>query len=649
MIGTPFLSSLLLLLSLSARAAPVESTISARQDGDVEAQWAWLHFEGCSAKQREAIKKAHENAVDMAEHVSNIDFGNDPGAMDYFGPSALNKDWQGNIQSVYNNIATFRQSYFWPGFKMNARCGSKNDEKYQNKCSSGGVVAYQWNTEKGDDGKIRNKGDAVSNMHFCEKFFHYDTLEKAIKDNKDVDDFKWRYDISKYKNQGMPTMTPLSSFFSALTDFGTELLSIAYVMLHEMMHATVMTYEENANRRIVDMAMHMYEYVRKPDSRDYKRKLVLRDVYGPENCKILARTSRDSITKEGITLNADTYAQYALSKWVQSKLDNQYPWLPLADRQAEDWFSRGGAMFVISENGTFSVNTASLSNDTLTTADTDNNDDAFTLHDVDDGEVITLDLTDGLAATEYTDDYNAGLFQWSTYVRTPEPECAKTGQDAPSDRASFTVDEAEEQIKAFCKAEGNYGTVLTTFINQGTGATRDGAPKVLGLDWGVPVGDRVLWLGAYYGGGSWNGNRTWPQGGPGLRDTDLCLDRFRTILHGCDTDTRVNKYGGSLTEWGLVYQILGVGSVDDAKPLGTVPVGENGGIECKDTTDKMYDDLGKATCTCWYRDLPDQQSIFGTPKEGTCADVDYRPAWTYFEDPDYRPIEEEGVKGAVVF
>ncbi|KAL4796546.1 hypothetical protein BDV19DRAFT_388053 [Aspergillus venezuelensis] len=631
MIITPVLYSALLALPLSqsALAAPLESNLEARQDGDVEAQWTWLHFEGCTDDQKTAIRRAHGNALDMADHVKSIDFANDNGAMDFFGPSALNKDWQGNVLDVFHHISTFRQSSL-PGFRMNARCGRELDKKYQNKCGKAGLIAYQWNTKKGkngNDGPIWDKEDGVSNMHFCDQFFLYGTLSDTVKDAMDTDDFKYRYHLGRYKNQ-------------------------AYIMLHEMMHATVMTYKENRNRRIVDMAMEVYEYSERPDNRDYRRRKVRRDVYGPENCKILARTQHESVIKEGITMNADTYAQFALAKWVQSQLPgNQYPWLPLADTQALDWYSRGGAMIVLADNETFSLNTAALSNDVLTTSDSDGNDDAYTLHDVDDEEVATIDLTEAtlVSATDFSSDFNNEIFQWSSYVRTPEPECAKTGSDAPSDRVSFNVDEAEEQIKEFCSNKDNYGTLLTTFINQGTGETRDGARKAMGLDSGVTVGNGVLWIGAYYGGGSWNGNQTWPQTGPGLLDTDLCLDRFRTILNGCDTDTRDNKYGGSLTDFGLVYQVIAVGSVDDAKPLGTVPLGENGGVECKDTDDAVYDWIDQPTCTCWFRDLPEQTSVFGTPKEGTCADIDYRPAWTYFEDPEYRPVKEEGEERPVVY
>ena len=200
-----FLGSGLLLLTCTQAAPAHESPIQQRDD-DTSALWTWISFQGCSSDQQKAIKAAHEDAVTMAEHVKNIDFGNDPGALDYLGPSALNKDWQGNIQSVFDHIATFRLSDIWPGYKMNARCGSANDVKYQNRCRRPGVVAYQWNTKTDatdpNTAPSYDKADAVSNMHFCDQFFYYKKLDEAVDAVKDMDNFKWRYDVSKYKNQG---------------------------------------------------------------------------------------------------------------------------------------------------------------------------------------------------------------------------------------------------------------------------------------------------------------------------------------------------------------------------------------------------------------------------------------------------------------
>jgi hypothetical protein len=103
---------------------------------------------------------------------------------------------------------------------MNARCGSANDKKYQNRCRKSGVVAYQWNTKKDAEdpntAPSYDKADAVSNMHFCDQFFYYQKLDEAVDAVKDSDDFKWRYDVSKYKNQGM-SYFPLENTCKSIT------------------------------------------------------------------------------------------------------------------------------------------------------------------------------------------------------------------------------------------------------------------------------------------------------------------------------------------------------------------------------------------------------------------------------------------------
>lgn len=73
------------------------------------------------------------------------------------------------------------------------------------------------------------------------------------------------------------------------------------------MHATVMTYSQNKDRRIKDLSMYVYEYKRHDYDRGYDRKKVKWDVYQPLACKILARTQRQYIAQDGITLNGGSY------------------------------------------------------------------------------------------------------------------------------------------------------------------------------------------------------------------------------------------------------------------------------------------------------------------------------------------------------
>ncbi|KAL3454210.1 hypothetical protein BJX65DRAFT_301996 [Aspergillus insuetus] len=591
-------------------------------DDGVDALWTWLHFEGCNSKQKTAIKTAHEDAVGMAELVKTIDFANDHGAMEFFGPSYLNKDYQGSIQAIFEHISTFRLSDVWPGYRMNARCSTTLDEKYQDRCKNPGLAAYTWNTKTDADDPNKapkyNKGDAVSNMHFCDQFFDYHTLDTVVDEMKEKDDFKWRYNVDKYRNQG-------------------------YIMLHEFMHASVMTYEQNKNRWIADYQMRMYEYKQVSSSpARYKRSIVTRDIYKPYYCKVLARSAEESVVKNAISLNADNYAQYALAKYIQSKLpDKQYPWLPLADTEALEWWEKSSAALFYDTDGTFGVNADALPADITTYEDGD-----YSAYDLDDDDIIVSSAdpaTDVITSdADYTDSFNSQIKLWSSFVHTPDPECAKSGDSAPVGRSSFSAADADASIKDFCSDTNLYDVVFTPPISQGTGQTIDGKTKALGASGGYEInsGKDKLWVGAYFASGSCTGMYTWPPTGQGLRDTDLCLDRFRAIVNECDESTTKTKYGGSLQETCLVYQVMAVSS-DESDPTGTISSGDRGDIICKDTDSLIG---GKSTCTCWYENLPDQKEIFGLPKVGECADIDFRPAWTYYEDPDYEPehIEPAG-------
>jgi hypothetical protein len=223
------------------------------------------------------------------------------------------------------------------------------------------------------------------------------------------------------------------------------------------------------------------------------------------------------------------------AKYVQSKLDgNQYPWLPLADREALEWHPKTSAMFLTQGNGTFGINGGELSADGFTT----NDDGSYVANDLDDSDIITLPDeadTDTLAPeSDYPTTYNSQMREFSSYVNTPDPTCAKSGSSNPSGRSAFTVSEADAKIKDFCSDKNLYNHVFTPPIDQGCGVTKDGKGKSLGASgsYSINGGKDKLWIGAYFASGACIGMTTWPPKGEGLRDTDLCMDRLRTIMNG---------------------------------------------------------------------------------------------------------------------
>ncbi|GAW21130.1 hypothetical protein ANO14919_106470 [Xylariales sp. No.14919] len=201
------------------------------------------------------------------------------------------------------------------------------------KAKGPGLKAYTWNTKNSDGtgGKRYEDKSASMNMYMCNSFFAYESLADRIKEWKDNSDYTHKYNMQYYTSR-------------------------AYAILHEMMHANRVAYEANGNRHIVDMNMRVYEYVEDPDSRNYTRKLVSLDAYGAQGTKILARTNKANIATD-ITLNADNYAQYVLSKYVQGQIGG-YPWLPIVNGEAEGVEPRIGQLVITngSDWGLFGTN-----------------------------------------------------------------------------------------------------------------------------------------------------------------------------------------------------------------------------------------------------------------------------------------------------
>ncbi|KAJ2977948.1 hypothetical protein NUW58_g7650 [Xylaria curta] len=256
------------------------------------------------------------------------------------------------------------------------------------------------------------------NMYVCNSFFAYKSLADQIDEYKDDSDYNHKYNMQYYTNR-------------------------AYVILHETMHANRVAYEANRNRHIVNMNMKIYEYVGNPNDRNYRRRLVSVDAYGSQNTKILARTNRNNIATD-ITLNADNYAQYVLSKYVQDQIGGS------------DW-----GLF-----GTNYENTLIDGGDDLTfTFSEDSTVDASGLSDED----TLAPLTD----LEWTDDdqYSSGYIQqmkeWAskapdmpTSTATPAPTPTGAPPSEPTNnlhcnslrsKIYMSADTLAGNIKAFCQ------------------------------------------------------------------------------------------------------------------------------------------------------------------------------------------------------
>jgi hypothetical protein len=115
-------------------------------------------------------------------------------------------NFQKSIQDVFDHIGTFPQGSTFNKFKWETfiYCGNQLDKTMKNRCQTPGVQAYQWNTKNtSPSGPPFENSDAYSHMLFCDLFFQHARLDDAIDVvKKTTNDFKYRYDLTKYANTG---------------------------------------------------------------------------------------------------------------------------------------------------------------------------------------------------------------------------------------------------------------------------------------------------------------------------------------------------------------------------------------------------------------------------------------------------------------
>ncbi|KAI1409240.1 hypothetical protein F5Y13DRAFT_203653 [Hypoxylon sp. FL1857] len=393
-----------LYLSLLLKQAAALPSNQARQD--VGIQSVDLVFSSDCHRQSD-IEAAWDDAIKLVTTLPKIDF-NDVAAVDYFGPPALNKDYQSKIQAVFDNAKTFGQGWkITPTpfkVRINVGCGANVDRELDSRCKrrGTGLKAYTWNTENSDGSgkKNYNNKDATMNMYLCNSFFAYQSLTDRINEYKDDPDYNHKYNMQYYTNR-------------------------AYVILHEMMHANRVAYEANGNRHIVDMNMVIYEYIGNPNNnKDFKRIEVSVDAYGSQNTKILARTNKKNIATD-ITLNGRSIHQCPL-----------YPWLPIVDGEALEIHPKIGQLVLTngSDWGLFGTNYEnSLTDggvDLTFTFSEDSTVDASGLSDEDTLAPLTdLEWTND---DQYPSDYIQQMKEWASKVAAPTPTPSPTAAATPT-------------------------------------------------------------------------------------------------------------------------------------------------------------------------------------------------------------------------
>lgn len=158
---------------------------------------------GCNSAQKSAIKTAYNDFKTLANQdgvKEDIDF-NSAAALEYLGPSALNKNQQVDFQKIFTNAATvYPGSTFTPiplANYISVRCDDpavKCPVCKSDTSDAGSVTAYSSNKDP-DDARFPF-------INFCPAFFRKPTLAKAIKTGSTRTDPTEKFKMTTYNNQG---------------------------------------------------------------------------------------------------------------------------------------------------------------------------------------------------------------------------------------------------------------------------------------------------------------------------------------------------------------------------------------------------------------------------------------------------------------
>ncbi|KAI8652238.1 hypothetical protein NCS57_01286900 [Fusarium keratoplasticum] len=283
-------------------------------------------FNGCDDKDktwREKIIEAYSDASELVNHediTEDLDF-NSAAALQFLGPSGLNKDQQAQIQNVITNLATVKEgaSWFTPNW-IRVRCDDplklcieEPDDPDNPKCppasaqgedQSVETIAYARNPFEKDN-------DKYSDITFCPAFFRLRNLGNAMAYGSGHTHPILKADLRNYESR-------------------------ADNFLHELLHLDLAANSKDGspNPDIRDLLIK-FTFGTGPDK---GKKSIWTKVYGSRLAKILASFQpwrKDQPLGYFIQRSDDSYTMFILAMYVQRKL-GYYPYIPMVYDQLND-------------------------------------------------------------------------------------------------------------------------------------------------------------------------------------------------------------------------------------------------------------------------------------------------------------------------
>ncbi|KIN02978.1 hypothetical protein OIDMADRAFT_65754, partial [Oidiodendron maius Zn] len=195
----------------------------------------------------------------------------------------------------------------------------------------------------------------------------------------------------------------------------------------------------------------------------------------------------------------------------------------------------------------------------------------------------------------------------------PAPNCAANG-------ISFPQPAAQSFITKFCSEKQWWNTVLVPAISFGTGQTKDGRSKALGVSDSFDLDGTTnqLWAGIMFANETCTGFFDVAIGQNDQEKIDYCMARFNPILNNCRTDTITDKVGGTLKEVCAIYVLTARVNGEDPIQNSEANLGD---FTCKETDTSAIGGSSSplaGTCTCWYSRYPTLTDIFKMPSSKNC-------------------------------
>ncbi|KAI9763238.1 MAG: hypothetical protein M1840_000813 [Geoglossum simile] len=265
---------------------------------------------------------------------------NDAAALEYLGPPGYNRERQGDIQDILHNLGTItgRGIPFPPlDWSVHVRC-----DDWLSDCSgaNGKTNAYATNESP----------DNIATINFCAGYFRYPSLRTAVRRGRSSSDLTFKHNLNNYdRTTGV-----------IYTDNLRLKTSQGYIIVHELLHINWVhkSGRYGHNRQVIDFRIEFWDQ----NEGRYK----VRDVYGPEKAKILARYNRPGTLGDFIARSDENLGLYALAKYVQSQI-GAYPHLPLVDSEprGRPWYTLSNSLFSFNATGGVIANSSAPDDGTL--------------------------------------------------------------------------------------------------------------------------------------------------------------------------------------------------------------------------------------------------------------------------------------------